>query len=270
MTDRTSPVADTPTMDLLTQWRQWADRYESVDDPNEAERIIDDLTASIQANIPAPPSSIPDSLREIAEAVRTSTSVHNDEHMTDRSRDWLRDLARRIGTEADRVEREMPLNKSVSDSLAAVERAVGVSLDAPTAPPKSLVDELREVAKKLDRQGAVDPLPSDVAALANRVEAIEAGNERLRVDAEQRQAWNQKITDENATLTRERDDARAELDKLKFETLDGLTAIGWMEDAKSARVEMERMARKLEWWDSTVISGAVTATTTVREGHRDD
>lgn len=63
MPDQSTPVTDAPTMDLLTKWRQWADRYESVDDPNEAELIIDDLTASIQANIPAPPATLADELR---------------------------------------------------------------------------------------------------------------------------------------------------------------------------------------------------------------
>ncbi|WP_312979545.1 hypothetical protein [Corynebacterium sp.] len=161
MTNKKPPVTDDPPMNLLTQWRQWADRYESVDDPNEAELIIDDLTASIQANIPAPPKSLADELRE-----------------------WAGELP------------------------------------APDTEP--------------------DPWVT-FDAIVKHAEAVDAENERLRADAEELQAWNQKITDENATLSRERAEARNELDKLKFETLEGMTARGWMRARKAAEQEVEQL-----------------------------
>lgn len=107
-------------------------------------------------------------LRNIAASLRTSTSIHNDRHMTDDSRNWLTDLARRIDMQADRVERELPFNAAVSDGLAEVKRAIGVD-----APDPTLTEELQEWAEETPEEFADWDGWDRFNALIDRAEQIE-------------------------------------------------------------------------------------------------
>lgn len=163
MTNKKPPVTDDPPMNLLTQWRQLADRYASEDDPNEAELIIDDLTASIQANIPAPPKSLADELRTVADIIGSDFDAE----------------AQRLDTLADRAE--------------IIKQELGDSEDARAG----LGEQVNRLCEDLKR------------------------------------------------VTGERGEARDKLDNLKFNTLEGKTAIGWMENAKAASAEVERLRKEL-------------------------
>lgn len=138
-------------------------------------------------------------------------------------------------------------------------------------PPTILADEIRDTPRWW-RDGAPtwEQCCARFEALADRAEILEKQLE----DSEGARAGLggqvNRFCKDLKRVTGERGEARAELDKLKFETLEGLTAVGWMRARKAAEQEMERLTREVEWWNSTGISGAVTATTTVREEHRDD
>lgn len=87
--------------------------------------------------------------------------------------------------------------------------AARVILATVDAPEPTLAEEILDAAARI--RDAVNPGDRDVSwadmeSCANRAEQIEQ-------DAEDRQEWNRRITEQVATLARERDEARAEVER---------------------------------------------------------
>ncbi|MGN0097202.1 MAG: hypothetical protein ACI38U_14205 [Corynebacterium sp.] len=145
------------------------------------------------------------------------------------------------------------------------------------APPASISDELRYRATLLYNGDPDGDSAAAISALADRVEAVEKENKRLIGEAEERQAWNRELTEQKATLARERDaaraeaerwkvqrdeamdrhaddrialaEARAEVEQMSRQVADQMTAI------HTANAEVARLTREVGWWASHGTSG---------------
>ena len=105
-----------------------------------------------------------------------------------------------------------------SASTRAVARIVLATVDAPEP---TLAEELRYRADLLDNGDPDGDTPQALRALADRAEQMEQ-------DAEDRQEWNRNITKQVATLARERDEARAEAERLTAERDGAREEIAWL------------------------------------------
>ena len=114
--------------------------------------------------------------------------------ITDQDRRQLRDDAKAV------------INKTAMRSSAAVSIAQYV-LATVEPPAPTLAEELRYRATLLDNGDPDGDTPQALRSLATRAEQMEQ-------DAEDRQEWNRRITEQNATLARERDEARAEVERV--------------------------------------------------------
>ena len=107
------------------------------------------------------------------------------------------------------AERALKEITAALDTLAATITAALDNLAAVGAPAPTIAEKLREEASWAEEIGA--PVHgSKFRALADRADKIEQ-------DAVDRQEWNRNLTKQVATLTRERDDARAEVHRLTAE-----------------------------------------------------
>lgn len=107
------------------------------------------------------------------------------------------------------------------DDTSAAARVILATVDAPDP---TLAEEILDAAARI--RDAVNPGDRDVSwadmeSCANRAEQMEQ-------DAEDRQEWNRRITEQVATLARERDEALAEVERLTAERDGAREEIAWL------------------------------------------
>lgn len=114
-------------------------------------------------------------------------------------------------TDDDRLAHEwarMAANNAADPADAPWKIVARVFLETVPAPPKSLADELRELADDTVASGMFGSMTSRLTRLADRVEAVE--KELAATYSE-----NERVHSTLATVTDERDEARAEVERLQ-------------------------------------------------------